>query len=141
EGARGAYGSAARLWIEVARVTPGPAERDDARLRAVDGHLLAGDLASAARHRPEVEAVAGGPRRSFLRGRLAYVLGPRGEADALLDTAWHQVTAGGAPADPELAGRIAALRATAAIDRADGSTGLLWSRRALALAPEAAADC
>ncbi len=141
EEARGAYGSAARLWIEVARVDPDAARRDDARLRAVDDHLLAGDLAAAARHRPEVEAAADGPRRSFLLGRLAYVLGPRADAEALLDEAWRQQSAGGGPADPELAGRVAALRATTAVDRADGTAGLLWSRRALALAAEAAADC
>ena len=39
------------------------------------------------------------------------------------------------------AGRIAALRATTAVDRADGAAGLVWSRRALALARLPAADC
>ena len=141
EAARGAYAPAARLWVEVARVAPDPAAREHARLQAVDHHLHAGDLAAAARDRAYVERAADGPHRSFLRGRLAYVLGPRREAEEQLDRAWRQATADGRPADADLAGRIAALRATTAVDRADGTAGLAWARRALALAPESAADC
>ncbi|HET9609557.1 MAG TPA: AAA family ATPase [Acidimicrobiales bacterium] len=141
EAARGAHGVAARLWAEAARVAPEVAARDHARLQAVDQHLLAGDLAAAARDRGLVDAAADGPRRSFMLGRLAYVLGPRRQAEGHLDRAWRQVTAGGEPADPALAGRIAALRATTAVDRGDGAAGMAWSRRALALAPDTAADC
>ncbi len=141
EADRGAFASAARLWAEVARVAPAPADREHARLRAVDHHLLAGDLTAAARERAAVEAAGDGPLRSFLLGRLCYVLGPRREADGHLDQAWHQVEGQGTPADADLAGRIAALRATTAVDRTDGAAGMVWARRALALAPEAAADC
>lgn len=141
ESARGAYASAARLWAEVARVAPVPAEREHARLEAVDHHLLAGDVAAAARDRAQVDEATDSPRRTFLLGRLAYVLGPRRQAEGHLDQAWRQVTASGETSDRVLAGRIAALRATTAVDRADGAAGLQWSRRALALARSAAADC
>jgi DNA-binding CsgD family transcriptional regulator len=143
EAARGGFATAARLWAEVARVAPEPADREHARLQAVDHHLLAGDVAAAARDRDDVERATDGPLRSFLQGRLAYVLGPRREADGHLDRAWRQVTGddGTATDDVDLAGRIAALRATTAVDRADGPTGMVWARRALALAPVAAADC
>ena len=138
EAGRGAYASAARLWADVARVDPDPGGRDQARLQAVDHHLLAGDLAAAARVRPLVDDAADGPLRSFVLGRLAYVLGPRREAEGHLDRAWHQVDVAG---DRALAGRIAALRATTAVDRGDGAAGLVWARRALSLARVAAADC
>ena len=124
-GGRGAYASAARLWADVARVDPDPGGRDQARLQAVDHHLLAGDLAAAARDRPLVDDAADGPLRSFVLGRLAYVLGPRREAEGHLDSAWHQVDVAD---DRALAGRIAALRATTAVDRGDGATGLVWAR-------------
>jgi DNA-binding CsgD family transcriptional regulator len=141
EAARGTYTSAARLWAEVARVAPEAAERTHARLQAVDQHLLAGDVVAATRDRAQVDEAADSPLRSFLLGRLAYVLGPRRQAEGHLDRAWRQVTAGGEPSDRVVAGRIAALRATTAVDRADGAAGLVWSRRALALARLAAADC
>jgi DNA-binding CsgD family transcriptional regulator len=138
EAERGAYASAARLWAGAARVAPDPANREQARLQSVDHHLLAGDLAAAARDRPLVDDATDGPLRSFVLGRLAYVLGPRGEAEGHLDRAWLQVDVVG---DRALAGRIAALRATTAVDRGDGAAGLVWARRALSLARVAAADC
>jgi DNA-binding CsgD family transcriptional regulator len=138
EAERGGYGSAARLWAEVARVAADGRERAQARLQSVDHHLLAGDLAAASRDRAHVEAAGDSPRRAFLLGRLAYVLGPRREAESHLDRAWRQVDAEN---DQELAGRIAALRATTAVDRGDGAAGLVWARRALSLARVAAADC
>ncbi len=141
EAARGAYSSAARLWIEAARVSPDPAWRDDARLHALDNHLLAGDLAAARRDRAHLDEAVESPLRSFIAGRLAYVLGPRSDAEAHLGRAWQEVTRDVDPIDPELAARIAALRATTAVDRADGAAGLLWARRSLALAHGAAADC
>ena len=141
EAARGAHGSAARLWIEAARVSPDAAWRDRARLHAMDNHLLAGDLATARRDRSHVEEAEDSPLRSFLAGRVAYVLGPRSDAEGHLERAWRALTAEGKPSDPELAARVAALRATTAVDRADGAAGLLWARRSLALAPSAAADC
>jgi DNA-binding CsgD family transcriptional regulator len=140
EAERGAYGAAARLWAEVTRVDPDPARAEAALLEGVHGHLLAGDLAAVTRLRDQVEAAADGAERSFLLGRLAYVLGPRREADAHLANAWDQVTGTGPPADA-LAGRIAALRATTAVDRADGPNGLRWARAALERAGAAAADC
>lgn len=141
EAAQGRYGSAARLREAAAGVAPSAGARDEAWLRAIDHHLLAGDLAAAGSARPQAEAAADGARRSFVLGRLAYVLGPRPEAEPLLDRAWRQATGGGVAAPAELAGRIAAWRATAAVDRSDGAAGLTWARRALELAPTAAADC
>jgi DNA-binding NarL/FixJ family response regulator len=167
EADRGAHASSARLWMEVARVAPRPESRDAAVLTAIDQLLLAGDLAGAKARRHAVEQAPDCARRSFLRGRLAYVLGPRRDAAALLEEAWTQATAGAGalpgadPAryepdapqehgpqerragtdDPALAGRIAALLATVAVDRVDGDRALLWARRALALDRSAAADC
>lgn len=208
EADRGAHSSSARLWMEVARVAPTATARGEAVLTAIDQLLLAGDLVGARARRHAVEALPDSPRRSFLRGRLAYVLGPRPEARALLERAWAEATgeaapavatpaggaaagatpsgatpaggaaAGGAPGedataegaageatpaeatpaggaaagatpaggrlappDPVLAGRIAALLATVAVDRADGADGALWARRSMELAAGAAADC
>ena len=141
EAARGAHGSAARLWTEAARVSPDPGWSDRARLHALDHHLLAGDVVAAGRGRPLLDQAEPGPLQSFMAGRLAYVLGPRSDAEGHLDRAWQAVTAAGGSSDPALAARIAALRATTAVDRADGAAGLEWARRSLALAPEAAADC
>ena len=173
EADRGAHSSSARLWMEVARVAPTAAARGEAVLTAVDQLLLAGDLVGARARRHAVEALPDSPRRTFLRGRLAYVLGPRPEARALLEQAWAEATGedppgaavngsgaavngsraadppraadpGGPvpePEDPVLAGRIAALLATVAVDRADGAHGALWARRSMELAGGAAADC
>lgn len=142
EAERGAHASSARLSMEVARISPVARVRDAAALTAIDQMLLAGDLVGARARRHMVETASESPQRSFLRGRLAYVLGPRREATALLERAWTEVTGPeGEPTDPALAGRIAALLATVAVDRADGREGLLWARRALDLAPSAAAEC
>ena len=139
---RGAYASAARLSMEAARVAPDPVTRDAAMLDALDQLLLAGNVAEVRERRHTADAAAPSARRSFVQGRLAYVLGPRADAQGLLESAWEAVTDDdGEPLDPELAGRIAALLATCAVDRADGDAGLSWARRALSLARVAAADC
>jgi DNA-binding CsgD family transcriptional regulator len=139
---RGAYASAARLSMEAARVAPEAADRDAAMLDALDQLLLAGNVAEVRERRSQADTAAPSARRSFVLGRLSYVLGPRSEATALLDDAWDAVTDDeGRPIDDVLAGRIAALLATCAVDRADGDAGLMWARRALALARESAADC
>ncbi len=139
---RGAYASAARLSMEAARVAPDPADRDAAMLDALDQLLLAGNVAEVRERRGLVDAAVPSARRSFMQGRLAYVLGPRAEAKGFLEEAWDQVTDdAGTPTDETLAGRIAALLATCAVDRADGDAGLRWARQALALARVAAADC
>jgi DNA-binding CsgD family transcriptional regulator len=142
EAAGGQHGSAARLSLEVARVAPDVAEREVALLTAVDQLLLAGDLSGARERRAAVDAVGPSALRSFVQGRLAYVLGPRRQARELLEKAWSEVSLpGGELADATLAGRIAALLATCAVDRADGDAGLRWSRTALGLARITAADC
>ena len=130
EADRGAYASAARLSMEAARVAPDPADRDDAMLDALDQLLLAGNVAEVRERRSLVDTAAPSARRSFMQGRLAYVLGPRPEAVGFLEDAWEQVTdEKGVPIDETLAGRIAALLATCAVDRADGDAGLYWPAR------------
>ena len=142
EADRGAYASAARLSMEAARVAPDPADRDDAMLDALDQLLLAGNVAEVRERRSLIDTAVPSARRSFMQGRLAYVLGPRPEAVGFLEDAWDQVTdEKGVPIDETLAGRVAALLATSAVDRADGDAGLYWAREALALARVAAADC
>ena len=142
EADRGAHAAAARLALEAARVDPNEASRDAATLVAVDQLLLSGDLASARERRGDVEAVRPGAHRSFLLGRLAYVLGPRSRARGTLERAWAEACdADGRPAEPELAARIAALLATSAVDRGDGKAALGWARRARDLSTSAAADC
>jgi DNA-binding CsgD family transcriptional regulator len=142
EAHRGAHGSSARLWMEVARISPVDEARESAVLMATDQLLLAGDLAGARARRDAVDRAADSPQRSFLQGRLAYVLGPRPDAKPLLERAWAEATGEGSePADPVLAGRIAALLATVAVDQARGGTSVYWARRAIELAPEASADC
>ncbi|HLM63493.1 MAG TPA: AAA family ATPase [Acidimicrobiales bacterium] len=142
EARRGAHASAARLWMEAARLAPDTDRRDEAVLTAIDQMLLAGDMAGARERRHVVDSATVSPLRLFLQGRLAYVLGPRAEAARLLEQTWSAVVGSdGEPEDPVLAGRTAALLATCAVDRADGETGLQWARRALVLARAAAADC
>jgi DNA-binding CsgD family transcriptional regulator len=142
EADRGAHAAAARLALEAARIEPHEAARDAAALVAVDQLLLAGDLPGARARRDRVEAAGSSAQRSFVLGRLAYVLGPRSQAAGLLERAWREVgAAAGPPEDPELAARIAALLATSAVDRGDGATALAWARRARDLSTTAAADC
>jgi DNA-binding CsgD family transcriptional regulator len=139
---RGAYASAARLSLEAARVAADQAARDEAMLDALDQLLLAGNVVEVRERRAQVDSAAPGAKRSFVQGRLAYVLGPRRDATRFLEEAWAEVTGpGGEPTDQTLAGRIAALLATCAVDRADGENGLRWARRALGLARVTAADC
>jgi DNA-binding CsgD family transcriptional regulator/tetratricopeptide (TPR) repeat protein len=142
EADQGAHGAAARFALEAARVDPNEATRDTAMLVGVDQLLLSGDLASARERRGDVELAGPGAHRSFLIGRLAYVLGPRSQARGALERAWAEAFgADGRPADPELAARIAALLATSAVDRGDGKAALAWARRARDLSTSAAADC
>lgn len=142
---RGAYSSAARLSLEAARVAPDPAARDDAMLDALDQLLLAGHVVEVRERRPQVEHAVPSAKRSFVQGRLSYVLGPRRDATRFLEEAWAAVTGpDGEPiddTDQTLAGRIAALLATCAVDRADGDAGIYWARKALGLARVTAADC
>ncbi len=77
EADRGAHAAAARLALEAARIEPHEAARDAAALVAVDQLLLAGDLPGARARRDRVEAAGSSAQRSFVLGRLAYVLGPR----------------------------------------------------------------
>jgi DNA-binding CsgD family transcriptional regulator len=148
EAARGAHGTAAALMRQAAGVAPTDERRERSLLEAADRFILAGRLDEATALRPAVEETQPSPRRSFVRGRLAYTSGPRRDTLAHLDDAWCALTeaVGGedglrrAGADErELAGRVAAMRAVNSVDRADGAAAIGWCRWALELAPEQAA--
>jgi DNA-binding CsgD family transcriptional regulator len=83
-----------------------------------------------------------------VQGRLAYVLGPRRTTREHLADAWTRlVEAAGGDEDlagrpleeRRLAGRVAAMRATACVDRGAGDDAIRWGRRALEPAPTEAA--
>jgi DNA-binding CsgD family transcriptional regulator len=148
QAAAGSHGAAAALLRDASEVAASVEERDMALLDAADGLLLAGRLADACALEGPIEEMAPSPRRSYMRGRLAYIVGPRREARRHLIDAWRALLPGGEddpdriqldPADQELAGRIAAMAAIVSLDRGDGPAGMTWSRRAMDLAPERAA--
>ena len=137
---RGAHGAAGRLLLDASRIDAAGAARDVPT--AVDQFLLAGDLAAATALRDRVASLPPGSRRDFVLGHLAYVVGPRRTAVGHLEAAWaaRPVAGAGDEDDHELAGRIAGLLATIAVDRSDGSGARTWATRARALAPARAAD-
>jgi tetratricopeptide (TPR) repeat protein len=146
--AAGSHGAAAWLLQQATRIAPTDEARERSVLEAVQQLLLAGRLAEAAALRPDVDAAASSPRRSFVRGQLAYVLGPRRDARAHLTEAWAALVdaAGSEPAlleQPEahrqMAGQVAAMRAINCVDRAAGDEAVRWCRWALALDPQHAA--
>lgn len=148
EAARGAHGTAGALLRQAARVAATDDDRDQALLDAVDHFLLAGQLDDAVALRSAVDAAAPSPWRSYVQGRLAYVTGPRRAARVGLTAAWDALVAiaggeGGLQhlpqAERDLAGRVAAMRAVACVDRALGEEAIGWCQWALALAPDQAA--
>ena len=148
EAHRGAHSSAASLLRAAVSVAPDDGGRALALLEALDQLLLAGRLADVDSLRAQADALPPSARRSYLQGRLGYVLGPRRAARDHLAAAWDalvgdrgedDLTGALDEDDRSLAGRVAAMLATAAVDRADGASALAWARRALALAPDQAA--
>lgn len=148
EHASGAPGASAALLREAARVAPTAEARDRALLDAVDRFLLAGRLEDAEALRPALDAAQPSALRSYVQGRLAYVAGPRRTTREHLADAWARLVAeadgdeeltGRSPDERRLAGRVAAMRATACVDRGAGEDAIRWGRRALALAPIEAA--
>jgi DNA-binding CsgD family transcriptional regulator len=146
EADRGAHGAAAAVYrLAAAAAADGP-DRSATLLRAIDELLLAGRVVAAEQLRSAVGAAPPSALRSYVEGRLAYLLGPRAEARPALESAWQQLTgtdrpgAGTRPADGQLAGRVAASLATAAVDDADGDAAVAWCRVALDLAPLQAAQ-
>jgi ATP/maltotriose-dependent transcriptional regulator MalT len=142
EAARGAHGSAASLLRLAATVAADAAARDRSVLDAVDEHLTAGQVLAAAALRDSVDRAAPCARRSYVRARLAHMLGPRHAARPALEAAWRELSGSGSvdptsrpTADPELASQVAAVLATLAVDEADGSSAAAWCEAALDLAP------
>ena len=140
EAAAGAYASAARLRLDARLVDPDPGRADADLLGAVDLLLLAGSPADASGHAVAVAALGPGPERDAVLGHLAYVVGPRREAQHHLERAWAALDRPTTADERRLAGRVAALMATVAVDRTDGPSALTWARRARRLAPGLAGD-
>lgn len=144
----GQWSVGAHLAALAIKVAPGQDERDRTVLVAADMEIEAGLLDAAGARRSVIEQQPASAHRSFLLGRLAYVVGPRADAAAHLADAWTRVLAdaGGddalAGAGTELralAGAIAAMQATVAVDLGQGELGVERARRALALDPVEAA--
>jgi DNA-binding NarL/FixJ family response regulator len=144
EAENGRPATAALLSRAAMRVASDPEARVRSLLEAIDRHLDAGQLDQAA----ELQALLGDepadPRHHHVAGRLAYVLGPRRQAEAHLQAAWDGLVerAGSEAALPHLdpgarrlAGAVAAALAVLAVDRADGESGLRWARWAIDLDP------
>lgn len=148
EVAQGAHGAASAMLRQAARVAPTTEDRERSILDAADQLLLAGQLDEARSLRPAVDSAAPSARRSYVRGRFAYVVGPRRETRPLLGEAWTAIleSAGGEAGlarlvgdERRLAGQVAAMRAVSCVDRADGDEAARWCRWALELAPPEAA--
>ncbi|WP_225752872.1 LuxR family transcriptional regulator [Actinotalea sp. Marseille-Q4924] len=133
--ARPGGAAAAAAWFRrAAAVAPDRAVREDLLLRALEGHLLAGDAGGAATLLPELPRLADSARRRYVEASLRLAAGDfAGAQDGLL-AAWRS----GADGDPgrgedgvawAVAGQLAAL----AVNSADLEGALLWSERALAL--------
>lgn len=148
QAASGSHGAAAALLRDASVVASNDGERDRALLDAADGLLLAGRLADAAALEPKIDGMPASPRRSYMKGRLAYIVGPRRSAGEHLRQAWTALVGEGDEegalaaldvSDRELAGRIAAMAAISSLDRGAGPDAIEWSERAGRLAPERAA--
>src|SRR5262249_16451298 len=99
-------------------------------LDAADLRLWASDPAAAAALLSAAEDPAGS-RWHYVHGHLAMVAGHLPEAQAELQAAWQQL----GPADDDLRGPIASLRAQLEILGDRGESGARWAARALAVLP------
>jgi DNA-binding CsgD family transcriptional regulator len=138
EAARGAHSTAAGLLALAAGVATSAGEREQAVLDGIDELLLAGRSTEAAARRQEVDEAAPSARRSYVQGRLAYIVGPRRAARGHLRDAWQALSGAGDERSP-LAARVAAMLAMVSVDRGAGADAVAWSRLALDLAPEQSA--
>ncbi|KAA9152110.1 helix-turn-helix transcriptional regulator [Amycolatopsis acidicola] len=91
--ADGAWGVAASLLSDAARLTEDRLQRESRLTRAVDALIGAGDVLGAGALVPEVEGLRETPLRNAVLGYLAIVRGRRAEAEARLARAWALVNA------------------------------------------------
>ncbi len=130
-GAAGAWGQAAALFLDSARLSePGPT-RDERIIRAVDALIAAGDCVAAAAKIPAVENLRETPLRNAVLAYLAILRGRATEAEVRLDRAWDIVNP---DREPGTAALIAQRRVLHSLIRCRGAELVGWADRALELA-------
>lgn len=128
----GAWRSAAEAYVQAARLSPQPEDRESLLVKAVDAMVGAGELPRAVAALDALESFAPGPRSDAVRGHLAILRGRPAQADALLQKAWTDVD----PAtDPGTAAGICQRQVLHALARLNGRDLVTWAERAKRIAP------
>ncbi|WP_353507191.1 LuxR C-terminal-related transcriptional regulator [Gordonia sp. ABSL1-1] len=122
--ADGAWGDAAQLFRQAARLTEQPLLHDERLTRAVDALLAAGDCAGAGALIPAIESLRETPLRDATLAYLAILRGRGAEADVRLTRAWDIVNA---TRDPETAAVIAQRRVLDSLARCQGDVLVEWA--------------
>lgn len=128
--AEGAWGVAASLLSDAARLTEDRPQRESRLTRAVDALIGAGDAFGAAALVPEVESLRETPLRDAVLAYLAIVRGRVAEAETRLARAWKLVD----PArEPEVAALICQRYVLHALSRCRPADVVTWADRAISL--------
>lgn len=136
-GADGAWGQAAALFLDAARLSAEGLVRDQRITRAVDALIAAGDCTAAAARIPTVENLRETPLRNAVLAYLAILRGRSAEAEVRLNRAWDIVNV---EREPGTAALIAQRNVLHALINGRGEELVSWADRALATAdPESPA--
>jgi ATP/maltotriose-dependent transcriptional regulator MalT len=130
EAAHGQLGTAAEDLVAAAQVHPEARSRHRLVLDAADLLLWACDPSGAATLLSSALDQSGS-RWHYVHGHLVTVTGRFPEARAELEAAWQQI----GPADDDLRGPMASLRAQLAILQSDGNAAAEWAARAVSALP------
>ena len=130
EAGRGAWESAASLFLSAGRVSERTGEREQRMLRALNATIIGGDVERARLLAADVETFADEPLRDAVLGHLALLDMRYCDAERLLARAWERVDA---VADRALAALIAYRRAWQWLVLLDDARALEWSVRAIGL--------
>lgn len=130
-GADGAWGQAASLFLDAARLSPDGNIRDERIIRAVDALIAAGDCIAAAAKVPAVENLRETPLRNATLAYLAILRGRAAEAEVRLRRAWDIVNA---EREPGTAALIAQRYVLHSLIHCRGDELVSWADRAIELA-------
>lgn len=130
-GVDGAWGQAASLYLDAARLSPDGNTRDERIIRAVDALIAAGDCIAAAAKVPAVENLRETPLRNATLAYLAVLRGRAAEAEVRLRRAWDIVNA---DREPGTAALIAQRYVLHSLIHCRGEEVVSWADRAIELA-------